>query len=79
MFWFGCVVGGLIVGTVVAIIAILYIVIGGLTRAGDYKAQWGELWRQWAGARWEDAEILRAARRQARINQEVARIEQRRR
>lgn len=76
MFWFGVVVGGIGVGAIVTIIAILYIVIGGLTRAGENRARWGELWRQWMGSRWEDAEPRKEARRQVAIKREMARIEQ---
>lgn len=76
LFWVGFIVGGIAVGTVVAIVAMMYIVIGGLTRAGENKARWGELWRQWMGAQWEGAEPRKEARRQLAIKREMARLEE---
>lgn len=76
MYWFGFIVGGLIVGTLVAIAAMLYIVIGGLTRTGEYRTQWGELVRQRMGLRYANAEPRREARRQVEIKREMARIEE---
>jgi len=75
MYWVGFVVGGIAVGTVVAIVAMLYIVIGGLTRAGENRARWGEMWRQWMGRQFEDAEPRREAKRQLAIKRHMARME----
>lgn len=75
MYWVGFVVGGVTVGTVVVIVAIMYIVIGGLTRTGEYRTQWGELVRQRMGLRYANAEPRREARRQVEIKREMARIE----
>ena len=77
MHWFSFALGGLAVGSVVTIVAIMFIVIGGFTRKGEHESRWSEMWRQMAGRRWKDAEPRQEARRQVLIKQHMAVIERR--
>lgn len=76
MFWWGAIVGGVIVGVLESLVWVMIVVVGGLTREGERRTARRDLNRRKAGHALRRAAIVRAAEVQFGINREVKRMEE---